>query len=316
MDKKMTEQPILSIVTICFNNKNDIERTCQSITSQTWRDFEWIVVDGGSTDGTLEILEKYKEHIDVLISEPDTGRYNAMNKGILKSAGEWINFMNGGDTFHDSNTLKEISYLFNDKNADILYGNMNFITNTNEPSIIRYAQNISPDYFYGNGISHQSSFIRRSLFVLYGLYNENYAIVSDWEKWIIFSLLGCKFKYIDYVISDFYDGGEGSIPSPEHIKERNEVQKRYQIRSNIKITTKYYLFGFIPILILKKGEKMKLKLFFVIPVYETKELPNKKVWKFLGIPLLKKKTKNNKTKIIYKFLGIPVLTIKRKNRYE
>lgn len=91
----------LSIVTVCYNEK-DIGRTCESIVSQSCQDFEWIVVDGGSTDGSLEIIKHYKERIDILISEPDNGIYDAMNKGIRLAKGKWINFMNGGDTFADN----------------------------------------------------------------------------------------------------------------------------------------------------------------------------------------------------------------------
>ena len=96
----------LSIATVCYNEK-DIGRTCESIVSQSCQDFEWIVVDGGSTDGSLEVIKHYKERIDILISEPDNGIYDAMNKGIRLAKGKWINFMNGGDTFAD-NGMSEI----------------------------------------------------------------------------------------------------------------------------------------------------------------------------------------------------------------
>ena len=97
----------LSVITICYNIKDEIRRTCESIANQTNHDFEWIVVDGGSTDGTVEILNEYKKHIDVFISEPDKGIYNAMNKGIMQAHGEFLNFMNGGDTFADSNVVAD-----------------------------------------------------------------------------------------------------------------------------------------------------------------------------------------------------------------
>ena len=96
----------LSIITICYNEPN-IEKTCESIINQTWQDFEWIVIDGGSTDGTLEILNKYKTRINKLISEPDKGIYNALNKGIKFAKGEWLNFMNGGDRFCDNLVLEK-----------------------------------------------------------------------------------------------------------------------------------------------------------------------------------------------------------------
>ena len=91
----------LSIITICYNEPN-LEETCKSIVNQTWQDFEWIVVDGGSNEETQKIWDKYKYRIDKFISEPDNGRYNAMNKGIAQAHGEFLNFMNSGDFFYNN----------------------------------------------------------------------------------------------------------------------------------------------------------------------------------------------------------------------
>ena len=108
----MRKKPVLSIITICYNIKDEIERTCKSIVNQTWQDFEWIVVDGGSIDGTVEVLKKYQDRMSVLISEPDNGLYNAMNKGIVHAKGEWLNFMNGGDEYAVTDALERV---FKDK---------------------------------------------------------------------------------------------------------------------------------------------------------------------------------------------------------
>ena len=114
------EKTILTIITVCFNIKDEIERTCQSIVNQTWQNFEWIVIDGGSTDGTVDILKKYSDRINILVSEPDKGIYNAMNKGIKLSHGEWLNFMNGGDRFTSNDVLKEV-FSGKEYSADVLY---------------------------------------------------------------------------------------------------------------------------------------------------------------------------------------------------
>lgn len=114
----------LSVITICYNEKN-IRKTCESIVGQSWQDFEWIVVDGGSTDGTLDVLNEYRDRIDVLISEPDNGIYNAMNKGIARARGEWLNFMNGGDAFCDKTVLEQVFGGGSSRDgADVLYGDM------------------------------------------------------------------------------------------------------------------------------------------------------------------------------------------------
>ena len=96
----------LSVITVCYNEK-EIERTCRSIAGQKCQNFEWIVIDGGSTDGTLEILQRYKGRIDKLVSEPDKGVFDAMNKGIKLAHGEWLNFMNGGDLFANDEVVGE-----------------------------------------------------------------------------------------------------------------------------------------------------------------------------------------------------------------
>lgn len=116
----------LSVITICYNEKN-IRKTCESIVGQSWQDFEWIVVDGGSTDGTLDVLNEYRDRIDVLISEPDNGIYNAMNKGIARARGEWLNFMNGGDAFCDKTVLEQVFGGGSSRDgADVLYGDMRY----------------------------------------------------------------------------------------------------------------------------------------------------------------------------------------------
>ena len=232
----------LSVITICYNIKNEIERTCESIVNQTWQDFEWIVVDGGSTDGTLEVLQKYKHRINVYISEPDKGIYNAMNKGIKLAKGEWLNFMNGGDCFAASDVLEKV---FQNKTytADILYGDMNFIR-TNKPACIeQYLPKLTKSFFYHTCINHQASFIKRKLFTQYGLYDESYKIVADWEKWILFLQNGCEFMHLDIIISDFYGGGVSSKRNKKYEAELQKIKNTYFC--NIRKT--YYLFGLVPL---------------------------------------------------------------------
>lgn len=232
-------QPILSIITICYNEKQ-IERTCKSITEQTWQDFEWIVIDGGSTDGTLDILNKYKDRINILISEPDTGIYNAMNKGIKLATGTYLNFMNGGDAFYENTTLEKV---FKDKKHtdDVLYGDCCGIYKTIQRPYFCPSQ-IAPEMWLYRTINHQSSFIKKALFYKYGLYNENYRISSDLEKFIIFYKNRCSFKYLSLTISFFDMAGISNTNQKRMAQERRQIEKELLFK---KTEYKCTLFGFL-----------------------------------------------------------------------
>ena len=146
-------QPLLSVITICYNEKQ-IERTCQSIVNQTWQDFEWIVVDGGSTDGTLDILNKYRNRINILISEPDEGIYDAQNKGIKLAHGQYLNFMNGGDAFYNSTVLEKV-FKDKDQTADVLYGKYCTIDNQ-RLLVLMHPKKFDSSYWLEHCLNHQS----------------------------------------------------------------------------------------------------------------------------------------------------------------
>lgn len=113
--------PKITVVTVCFNVKDEIEETILSVINQTYPNIEYIVIDGGSTDGTVDVIKKYADRIDYWVSEPDKGIYDAMNKGIDAASGDYINFMNAGDKFYDNETVKSAINLFSEK-ADVIYG--------------------------------------------------------------------------------------------------------------------------------------------------------------------------------------------------
>ena len=239
--KKKT--PTLTIITICYNIKDEIERTCESIVNQTWQDFEWIVVDGGSTDGTVAVLKKYADRIDVLISEKDSGIYNAMNKGIKLAHSEWLNFMNGGDCFAANDVLEKV-FKNKEYDADILYGDVKVYRTDGTSFIKTHPSEISKNFLRINTICHQSSFIKYSIFKKFGLYNEKLKIVSDWEIFVRAFTQHKKFKYIDLLISNFYLGGiSGRIESCQ-TERKMVIYKFLQYIKNIR----YFLFGFIPLL--------------------------------------------------------------------
>ena len=191
----------ISIITVCYNNKNGLEKTIHSVKDQTYKGFEFIIVDGVSTDGTLDLIEKNKQYISTLISEKDNGIYQAMNKGISLAKGEYCLFLNSGDCLANNKVLENI---FNPSNeADIIYGNV-IKVKPHYRRLIKYSSVLSLYDFYRTtaAIHHQASFIKRVLFQKYGLYREDLKINGDWEFFFRMIILEqSKTKYVDMVIS-------------------------------------------------------------------------------------------------------------------
>jgi len=207
----------LSIITINKNNATGFEKTIQSVISQTNKDFEYIVIDGSSTDGSAEIIKKYSYGINYWISEPDTGIYNAMNKGIRKAQGEYCLFLNSGDYLVSSATLQEVLIEINNiPPADIFYSNMI----TTNGTVVNYPAPLTINHFLNGTISHQNSLIKRSLFLEHGLYNEELYIASDWEYFLKeYWIYKSKFSHINTNISVFDTNGIGSRYSLERFNE-------------------------------------------------------------------------------------------------
>lgn len=194
----------LSIITVNLNNREGLQRTINSVIAQTWRDFEWIVIDGGSTDGSKELIEQYSTHFAYWVSEPDSGVYNAMNKGIRVAKGEYCQFLNSGDWIYSDNTLEKV---FNQNpNGDIIYGDMAHYRNGMFDFVKKYESRLPISLLLERSIGHQSSFIRTSLLIK-DPYDEQFKIVSDWKFYLRKALQGYTFQYIDLIVCAFDLGG-------------------------------------------------------------------------------------------------------------
>lgn len=168
--------PKYSIITVCLNAKDGLKRTLHSIEQQIFDNFEWIIVDGGSTDGTVDIV---RDHpcVNHLISEPDEGIYDAMNKGIKISSGEYLLFLNAGDWLYNKKTLSDVEEHLK---TDIVTGNLAVIDNSGVISLRKYdACKIDKKYLYNKTLPHQSTFIKKNLFYEYGLYCNEFKIKGD-----------------------------------------------------------------------------------------------------------------------------------------
>ena len=196
---------MLSTITINLNNKAGLEKI-QSVTSQTFRDFEYIIIDGGSTDGSRDIIKKYEERITYWVSAKDKGIYNAMNKGILKANGKYCLFIDSGDFFIKTTILDEMLSYIDDE--DILYGNGFFEATNNTLDKLECPVKLTLSFFTIYCLLHPCTLIKKSLFDKYGLYNESNKIVSDWEFFIKTTILNnVKSKFIPLEIAIAEDNG-------------------------------------------------------------------------------------------------------------
>lgn len=212
----------LSIITINYNNRDGLQRTIDSVICQTWRDFEWIVIDGGSTDGSKELIESYKSHFSYWCSEPDNGIYNAMNKGIDHAKGDYLLFLNSGDAFYKPDTLSNV--FSRGLHSDLISG-VTVRADNGKPRR-GYYDSIVRQLIVGT-IEHQGTFIKRELFKSYK-YREDFKIVSDWAAWIEWILKqNCTFEYIDEIIATQEIDGISAVQTDMLNKERSITLNDY-----------------------------------------------------------------------------------------
>ena len=174
----------ISVITPSLNCVKYIEKAIQSVKIQSYPEIEYLVIDGCSTDGTIDIINRYRDDIDYFISENDSGIYNAMNKGIKNASGDVLFFLNADDQFCDGNVVSDIMHYFNSQNGlDLVYGN---VLLDMPRGITRWHQNpeLSRKSLAGNTISHQSIFAKKEIFIRTNGFSENYRIVSDFE-WLM-----------------------------------------------------------------------------------------------------------------------------------
>ena len=209
----MENQPLISVVTVCYNAVATIEETILSVLNQTYPNVEYIIIDGGSTDGTVDIIKKYADRLAYWVSEPDEGIYDAMNKGIVVATGEYINFMNAGDSFYDNDVLKKI---FIDQNVteDFIAGIASL-----KGGRKRFWRPASTDFSFidvckGHGVNHQASFIKKTL--LANGYDIQYQIIAD-DLFFIDNVVfkGCSYKALPIVVSVYDITGVSNMASSQ-----------------------------------------------------------------------------------------------------
>ena len=218
--------PKLTIITIVYNNVRDIERTINSVINQTYKKIEYIIIDGKSTDGTLDIVEKYSNQISKIVSEPDKGIYDAMNKGLALATGDYVLFMNSGDEIYDEHTVQEV--FDSSPGADIYYGETEMY-NDNWESLGR-RRHEAPEQFdwtsfkYGMNISHQAIYIRKSILTPYDL---KYKYSSDIDWIIKAAKKSSNIVNVHRYVAKYLVGGMSKKKHHESLKERFQIFTKY-----------------------------------------------------------------------------------------
>ena len=220
----------VSVITVVYNNARGIEQTIKSVINQSYKNLEYIVIDGGSTDGTLTILNKYKENIHTLISEPDKGIYDAMNKGLNASTGDYVLFMNSADEFYSSDVIDTV--FLSDPTADIYYGETMLINEDREEIGIRsdkttrkLPKNLKfTDFARGMLVSHQSILVSKKIASHYDL---RYSCSADID-WVIKALKEAStISNTNQVISRYLVGGHSIQNQKKCLKERFNIYMKH-----------------------------------------------------------------------------------------
>lgn len=208
-ERLFENKPFISIITIIFNSEKYLEETIQSVTNQTYDNVEYIIIDGGSTDGTLDIIKKYEDQIDYWVSEKDSGIYDAMNKGIDLANGEWINFMNAGDRFVDEHVLEKIFTKQDTSSCDLIYGS-SVVTGNQENVLLEPKKFTKFNLYFWNTrvVCHQAMFVRKDIA---GKYSMKYRLKGELNWYLDLVEKVKSYKIVDFPIVYYALGGAGDI---------------------------------------------------------------------------------------------------------
>ena len=219
-------RPTLSVITIVYNNARDIERTMLSVLNQTYPNIEYIIIDGLSTDGTLDIIKKYSDKISKLVSEKDEGIYDAMNKGLALATGDYVLFMNSGDEFYSPDTVANV--FASADNADIYYGETEMIDGNGKS--LGQRRHKAPDDFswrsfkYGMSVSHQAIFVKRSIAEPF---NRKYELSADID-WILNAAKNAKIIVNTHqYVAKYLVGGVSKKRHRRSLQERFDIMKKH-----------------------------------------------------------------------------------------
>ncbi len=247
---------LISVITINYNNAEGLEKTISSVINQSFRNFEFLIIDGHSSDKSVDII-KQSNRIDFWLSEKDKGIYDAQNKGIKQAKGDYLLFLNSGDTLFDNNVFQKFSDFSGNEKDGIVYGNTNLITENKSNELLVPSQKLDLNYLFRHNINHQSCFIKRNLFEKYGLYSLKYKICADFDFFFkVFVAEPEVYRYHNFTVCNYEVGGLSSNKENYDlvVSEKQSILKNYlptkvyhaQYKSyRSEIPLKYRIFGVI-----------------------------------------------------------------------
>lgn len=235
---------LVTVVTVCKNSEKSIEKTIQSVISQTYNIIEYIIIDGLSEDNTLRIVDKYKPRISCVISERDNGIYDAMNKGVDFAHGELIAFLNSDD-WYDEDAITNAVKCYSDSQADVVYGNMALVRSDGKIDYIKYSQKSVNELKYKMSLPHPASFVRTSILKKYH-FDCNYAIASDYDLFYKLYSNGYRFKHFDAMTTFSSATGKSFTDVIGSYSEAREIALKYDVSGENRdyINNMFYSFLF------------------------------------------------------------------------
>ncbi len=227
----------ISLITVVLNRAETIGHTLQSVLNQTYKSIDYVIIDGGSTDGTINIIKEWLPKFNgkvTFVSEPDSGVYNAINKGISHCKGDIVGILHADDFFTSNDVLEKVANGFKDKWVSLVYGNLHYIDFNNPPRIVRQyrSSSFTPDKLrFGFAPPHPTMYCRRSLYTRYGLYKENYKVAADFEMFA--RLLAHSNILIKYIPIDMVTMRTGGLSTQwKHRLTTNLFEKLRALREN------------------------------------------------------------------------------------
>lgn len=226
---KNVERPLVTIITVVFNNVHTLEQTIISVVNQSYKNIEYIIIDGGSTDGSVDLIRKYKSQISYWVSEPDKGIYYAMNKGLSIANGELVGVLSSDDWYESTSVEKVVNYYELNPEVDIIHGLLRFIASNDKPDSVVGHYN---SFLEKGMIEHPTCFIKKNMYDKVGFYNVSYKSAADYEWMLRAKKLDAKFLFIPEMLTNFRRGGISSsyIGSLEELL----IKKRFGVISGFK----------------------------------------------------------------------------------